>query len=95
MEPLLFALHARKFLATLKGGIIIGNKTLAKLMAKEGLPWHPDPFGTGRRVFLESEIRAWWLSKLSVTPRPMAGPGRPRLMGPRIKQKVPAATGTY
>ena len=86
---------ARKFLASLKGGTIIGTKTLGKLTLHEGLPWHFDPFGSGRRVYLESEIRDWWTSKLSTTPRVMPGPGRPRLNAPRITQKAPAATGTY
>ena len=79
MEHLLPALHARKLLAALKGGTIIAQKTLAQLVTREGLPCHLDPFGTGRRVFLESEIRTWWTQKLQVSARPIRGAGRSRV----------------
>jgi len=80
LEPLIAALKARKLLAGLKreGGSEIGKKTLSHLVTHEGLPAHPDPFGTGRRVYLESEIRTWWTQKLKITVRPIASPGRPR-----------------
>jgi hypothetical protein len=94
MEPMLFALHARKLLASFKGGKIIGSKALAKLIQREGLPWHSDPFGSGRKVFIASELRAWWNERMSTTPRPMRGPGRPRLSVPTTK-KAPVAAGTY
>lgn len=81
-EPILYALHARRLLASLKGKKIISRKTLALLVNKEGLRSIPDPYGSGRRVFLESDIRAWWAKKLEVSARPMPGPGRPRKVQP-------------
>ncbi len=87
MEPILPAIRARKLLASLQGGTIIAAKTLSRLVAREGLPFHLDPFGTGRRVFLESEIHAWWTKKLVVPGRPIPGPGRPRK--PLASQKPP------
>ncbi len=80
MEPLLHALPVRKLLGALKcaGGKIIAQKTLATLVSREGLPCHLDPFGSGRRVYLESEIRAWWEGKLVARQRPIPPSGRPR-----------------
>jgi hypothetical protein len=91
---MLYALHARKLLASFKGGKIIGSKALALLIQRQGLPWHPDPFGSGRKVFFDSELRAWWNEMMCTTPRPIRGPGRPRLH-PIATKKAPVAAGTY
>jgi hypothetical protein len=79
-EPLLYSLPARRLLGALKkeGGKIIAPSTLAHLITKEALPSHVDPFGSGRRVFLESELRGWWARKLMVSTRPIPCAGRPR-----------------
>lgn len=78
MEPLISAAKARKILGALKGCAQIDHNTLGHVVLKEGLPKHDDPFGSGRWCFLESEITAWYQSRLASSKPPLRGPGRPR-----------------
>jgi len=70
-EPCRTTHGIKKFLASLQGRKIISQRTLSLLVTREGLPCHLDPFGTGKRVFLESEVLAWWQQKLQVSPHPL------------------------
>ena len=67
-EPCRTSHRIKKFLASLQGRKIISQRTLSVLVAREGLPYHMDPFGTGKLVFLESEVVAWWQQKLQECP---------------------------
>ena len=67
-EPCRTSHRIKQFLASLQGRKIISQKTLSVLVTREGLPCHLDPFGTGKRVFLESEVMAWWQQKLQDCP---------------------------
>jgi len=79
VEAVMSANRARVFLAGLKGIKKVDMGTLNRLVLKEGLPKHLDPFGTGRWCFLASEIVAWFDAKLAAgQSRPVPGPGRPR-----------------
>lgn len=71
VEPLISANRARVLLAALKGRKKIDPETLVTLVKKKGLPMHPDPFGSGRWCFLESEINAWAQAALNNTRRPL------------------------
>ena len=79
MEPVISCNRARVVLAQLKGCKKIDHTTLVRLVKKEGLPKHEDPFGTGHWCLLASEIEAWWAAKLAANqPMPIRKPGRPR-----------------
>lgn len=58
--PLLSCNKAREVLGRMKGLKKIDHNTLTRLVKKEGLPKHEDPFGSGRWCFLESELEAWF-----------------------------------
>lgn len=79
-DPLLSGNKARVVLAIRKGVKKIDQATLNRLVREEGLPKHYDPFGSGRWCFLESELVAWWNSRMAGghQPKPIRGPGRPR-----------------
>jgi hypothetical protein len=63
-EPILTGAQARRMLAQMKGAKMIALDTLTRLVAQDGFPAHPDPFGGPRRVFLASEIRAWFRARM-------------------------------
>ena len=77
--PILSCNRTRQILAGLKGCKKIDHLTLVRLVKKEGLPKHDDPFGSGRWCFVEAEVTAWWNARMATgTPKPVPGPGRPR-----------------
>lgn len=76
-EPLLSANKARVVLAALKGTKKLDAETLARLVKKEGLYKHEDPFGSGRWVFLESELVRWFHERLEATKSAPARGSRP------------------
>lgn len=76
-EPILSSNKTRVVVAKRKGVKKVDQATLNRLVKKEGFPYHLDPFGTGRWVFLESEIDAWFAARLAAG-QPLPGPGRPR-----------------
>ena len=76
-EPLLSGNQIRVYLASLREQKKTSHGALVHLVQKLGLPKHDDPFGTGRWVFLRSEVDAWLADKLKGDPKPMRGPGRP------------------
>ncbi len=78
MEPLLNAIQARRHLAQLRGQKLIRPATLARMILEEGLPVHPCPFGSTRKVFLASEIESWLQKKLQTFNMLSRKPGRPR-----------------
>jgi hypothetical protein len=78
MEPVMSANRARVYLAGLKGVKKISHYHLLRLVKFCGLTDHEDPYGSGNRCFLQSEIDAWYKERLARGERPSRGPGRPR-----------------
>ena len=79
-EPIRSCRRIRVFIAkTFKGEEFkrIDYHTLNRLVVEEGLPHHMDPFGSGRWVFVESEVTAWFQARMAGNVKPMRGPGRP------------------
>lgn len=83
-ESLLSANKARAILGHMKGCKKIDPDTLTRLVKKEGLPKHDDPFGSGNWCFLESELVAWFEARLAGNRPAVRGPGRPPILGPLI-----------
>jgi len=77
VEPILSSNKARVVVAQLKGCKKVDQATLNRLVKREGLPKHDNPFGDGTWCFRESEIRAWFEAKMAAG-QPLPGPGRPR-----------------
>jgi hypothetical protein len=69
-------------IAALKGGTKIDHNTLIRLVKKQGLPKHEDPFGTGNWCFLKSEINAWYTARMAGEKPGLPGRGRPRQVQP-------------
>lgn len=79
-EHMWHALRVRAYFSELREiRYPISPKQLEKAIA-EGLPCHPCPFGSGRKVFYKSEIDAHLARSVSPVPDvpPRRRPGRPR-----------------
>jgi triphosphoribosyl-dephospho-CoA synthetase len=55
----------RNILGAYQGRKRISYASLVRLVQREGLPVHPNPFSPGTWAFIESEVHQWFLAYLA------------------------------